>query len=408
MASAVTVGAPAPAPAPAATKAAQYSPSLDPAELRAAAQSCYRAEAAVGAEARAADGSRAALAATGFAGQSADLALARVGGYATTLRRRADTLRAMGDALDAAARAQESLDALAHAALLVGQYRVILWLNQLSQQLDTELARELNRTRGRGMERLAECPQESLGALSARHTATLPASTRRTIEAAGGLVLEVGPGSTTVMVGSVDNPARVITLVAGATTGNPRQLAGELEKARRIAGRTGAAVVVWQGYNPPPDLGAALSGAPATEGAGNLAAFQAALEERFPAAQKTVVAHSYGTLVATRAASRDGLLADDLWLLGSAGVDGGSVADLTLAGPEARVFVVDADRDPILGLRAGGAGALGANPSARSYGATAVQGVRGDHLDYFTDEAFLTALSQPPSRNAEVSVPLVG
>ena len=147
----------------------------------------------------------------------------------------------------------------------------------------------------------------------------MPASTRRIIEAADGLVLEAGPGSTTVMVGATDNPARVITLVAGATTGNPRQLAGELEKARRIAERTGAAVVVWQGYNPPPDLGAALSAASASEGAGNLAAFQAALEERFPDAQKTVVAHSYGTLVATRAANRDGLLADDVWLLGSAG-----------------------------------------------------------------------------------------
>lgn len=391
--------------APTAAKAAQYSPSLHPAELHAAAQSCHRAGTAVDAEARAADGSRTALAATGFAGQSADLALARVGGYATTLRRRADALHAMGDALDAAARAQESLDTMADAAVLAGQYRVILWLNQLSQQLDTELARELNRTRGRGMERLALCPHESLQALSTRHMATLPASTRRTIEAADGLVLEAGPGSTTVMVGATDNPARVITLVAGATTGNPRQLAGELEKARRIAERTGAAVVVWQGYNPPPDLGAALSAASASEGAGNLAAFQAALEERFPDAQKTVVAHSYGTLVATRAANRDGLLADDVWLLGSAGVDGESVADLTLAGPEARVFVVDADRDPILALRAGDAGTLGANPSSRNYGATAVEGVRGNHLSYFTDEAFLTALSQPPGQNAEVSVP---
>ncbi|WP_350354518.1 hypothetical protein [Corynebacterium aquatimens] len=63
--------------------------------------------------------------------------------------------------------------------------------------------------------------------------------------------------------------------------------------------------------------------------------------------------------MATQAASEHGLLADDLWLLGSPGVAGRSVADLTLAGPDARVMVVDADRDPILALRSGPQGCWG-------------------------------------------------
>ena len=84
---------------------------------------------------------------------------------------------------------------------------------------------------------------------------------------------------------------------------------------------------------------------------------------------------------------------------------GESVNDLTLAGPDSQVFVVDADRDPILALRRGNQGVLGgSSPSTASYGATVVEGVTGDHSSYFTDEAFLTALSQPPGSKLQKSV----
>ncbi|UIZ91968.1 hypothetical protein JZY91_09835 [Corynebacterium sp. CNCTC7651] len=385
--------------------AVAYTPHLNPAELREAAAALDIAQRDV--EARAAAARRAArdLAGTGFAGPAAANALSRTTELAGALDARAASMARMRMVLEAAAAAQQMLDLAAATALRYGHYRTVLWLNQLSLQLDTELARELNRARGAGFQPLANSPGEDLHALSARHMATLPAATRGHVEAVGGLVLEAGPASTTVMVGDAVDPARIITMVAGATTGHPDQLAHELEKAQLIAQRTGATVVVWQGYQPPKELGRALSPASASEGSGNLALFQAALEERFPRAQKTVVAHSYGTRVATQAASEHGLLADDLWLLGSPGVAGRSVADLTLAGPDARVMVVDADRDPILALRSGPQGVLGASPSHEAYGAEVVPGVRGDHGAYFTDEAFLTALSQASHPEREKSLP---
>lgn len=391
---------PVTSPAGAAGRCPAYAPSLDPAELRLAAHACYATRDTVKARADEAAAAPGALASSGFAGPAADLAAARIAREVSALRERADALGAMGDGLTAAAEAQQALDTAAQAAEILGQYRLLLWLNQLSFQLDSRLARELNRSRSDGFERLAAHPDADLDELSRGYISALPEDTRQIIEAAGGLVLEAGPGSTTVMVGNATDPARVITMVAGATTGNSWQLEGELAKAQSIADRTGAAVVVWQGYNPPRDVPLALSGAPASEGAQHLSAFQAALEERYPDAQKTVVAHSYGTLVATRAAHEQGLLADDLWLLGSPGVDGESVADLTLAGPDSRVYVVDASRDPIRLLRIRDAGALGANPGGSGYGATAVEGVRGGHCDYFTDEAFLTAMSHTAAQPA--------
>ena len=190
------------------------------------------------------------------------------------------------------------------------------------------------------------------------------------------------------------DPARVITMVAGATTGKPSQLAGELEKAKFLSEQTGAAVVVWQGYAPPPLLTDAVSPHRAEAGADDLAMFQAALEERYPDAQKTVIAHSYGTLLATKAAHKHGLLVDDLWILGSAGVAGSHASELTLAGPDATVHVVDSPTDPILLLRSGPSAALGASPSYAGWGAERVPGVRGGHSDYFTDPALVSALQQ--------------
>lgn len=385
--------------------AVAYTPRLNPAELRSAAATLEASAREVSRRSASVNVASSALSATGFAGPAAESGLARLDQGAAALHSQAATLYTMVPLLRAAAAAQEYLDFAAEIALRHRHYRTVVWLNQLSLQLDTELARALNRSRSEGFDRLVTHPDADLASLSAAHMATLPAATRQTIEAASGLVLEAGPGSTTVMVGNTVDPARVITMVAGATTGNPEQLAGELDKARRIADRTGAAVVVWQGYRPPQQVGLALSPASASEGSRDLAMFQAALEERYPRAIKSVVAHSYGTVVATKAAHDVGLLADDLWLLGSPGVAGGSVEELTLAGPDARVYVVDADRDPIALLRSGPQGVLGASPSHPGYGATGIAGVRGDHSAYFTDEAFLAALSQVPDPETEKSVP---
>lgn len=389
-----------------------YTPQLDPAELTAAADALASAAMRINTRAAATHTATGELAATGFAGPTASLGIERLNTFRTQLTAEGEQFDTMATALRAAAWAQQALDVAARSAevakfsafTLAHHHRLIMWLNQLSRQLDSALARELNRARQVGFDPLCANPEISLDELSARHMATLPATTQHAIQSAGGLVLEAGSGSTTVLVGDTEHPQRVITLVAGATTGNPHQLADELEKAQRIAQRTGAAVVVWQGYEPPQSVGLAISPTAAHEGAGNLAAFQAALEERFPDAHKTAVAHSYGTLVATQAAHEHGLLVDDLWLLGSGGVAGESVADLTLATPDAGVYVVDADDDPIRGVRSGTRGVLGTSPSSDSYGATVIDGVSGRHSSYFTDEAFLSALSQPPAQAAQEAV----
>lgn len=375
-----------------------YSPALDANELDAAAVALRAAASSVnqmGAEAPAA---RDAIAATGFRGPAADAAFDRCLAYGADLGAHADTLAQAAALVSAAAQAQRRLDEAAMVASRFAHSRTIVWLNAMSQLLDAQLADGLGRLAGyqQVYDPLFAHPDEDLATLHARHASSLAPQTRNVVEDAGGLILEAGPASTTVMVGGDRDiaPERVITMVAGATTGKPEQLAGELAKARALHQATGAPVIVWQGYVPPPSVPRALSTASAAAGADDLSMFQAALEERYPDAQKTVIAHSYGTVVATRAATEHGLLADDLWLLGSPGVASQRASDLALAGPHATVHVVDARRDPIRLLRSGPNAALGASPSHPSWGADTHLWVRGSHTDHFKDPAFVTAVQQ--------------
>ena len=374
---------------------ATYQPALITAQLKGAVWELGRVRVDVEKQLRNAENAAHALHATGFAGPAADAAVARIHAQQTSLRSHHAELTRIRIILETAAELHERLDHLADLAARYGHYRIILWLNQLSFALD-EAAGDALRTNipHHTIDELFHHPDLTLDELHAHHAATVPAATQRTIAEHGATILEAGPGSTTVMVGDTHSPTRIITMVAGTHTGKPEDLGRELDKAQRIAARTGAAVVVWQGYGPPANLPDAGIQTPARRGAGNLSRFQAALDERFPDAQKTIVAHSYGTLLPTRAATEGGLLVDDLWLVGSAGVAGQSVDDLTLAGPDSEVYVVDSPEDIILALRSGPAAALGASPSHPDYGATAVEGVAGSHTDYFTDPAFLSALAQ--------------
>ena len=379
-----------------------YKPALIASELFAAAAATRLAAEGTRERAEHAPFSAAVIADSGFRGPAFEVSAARFADYGSSLGASAERLEQASVALVAAAALQQQFD---EAAQFIGMYshsRVVLWLNGMSMMLDLRLSRTLLGASGKEQDYdpLFDHPDESFESLHARHAQTVPASTLRAVEDVGGVLLEAGPTASTVLVGDAVDPARVITMVAGATTGKPSQLPGELEKARRLSEKTGAAVVVWQGYAPPPLLTDAASPHRAHAGADDLAMFQAALEERFPDAQKTVVSHSYGTLLATKAAHQHGLLADDLWILGSAGVSGEHVSKLTLAGPEATVHVVDSPEDPILLLRSGPTAALGSSPSYIGWGGERVLGVRGDHTDYFTDPAFLSALQQradPPA-----------
>ena len=384
-----------------------YAPALDANELAAAATAVRLAAAAASERAAHAPASAAAISASGFRGPASDASAARLAGYGAELDASAARLHTAAGLLDNAAQMQRELDEAARFAARHFHSRGVLWLNAMSMMLDLQLSQSLLGAAGKEQvyDPLFAHPDEDSESLDARHAQTVPASTREVVGAAGGVFLEAGPTAATVIVGDAVDPDRVITLVAGATTGKPSQLAGELQKARYLSEQTGAAVVVWQGYAPPPLLTDAISPHRAAAGADDLAMFQAALDERYPDAQKTVVAHSYGTLLATKAASTHGLLADDLWILGSAGVAASHASELTLAGPEATVHVVDSPTDPILLLRSGPSAALGASPSYVGWGGEQVPGVRGGHCDYFTDPAFVSALQQRSDRATENSLP---
>ena len=377
-----------------------YAPALDANELAAAATAVRLAAAAASERAAHAPASAAAIRASGFRGPASDASAARLAGYGAELDASAARLHTAAGLLDNAAQMQHDLDEAARFAARHFHSRGVLWLNAMSMMLDLQLSQSLLGAAGKEQvyDPLFAHPDEDLESLNARHAQTVPASTREVVGAADGMFLEAGPAAATVIVGDAVDPDRVITLVAGATTGKPSQLAGELQKARYLSEQTGAAVVVWQGYAPPPLLTDAISPHRAAAGADDLAMFQAALDERYPDAQKTVVSHSYGTLLATKAASTHGLLADDLWILGSAGVAASHASELTLAGPEATVHVVDSPTDPILLLRSGPSAALGASPSYVGWGGEQVPGVRGGHCDYFTDPAFVSALQQRSDR----------
>ncbi|GAB3448894.1 hypothetical protein GCM10027517_34470 [Phycicoccus ginsengisoli] len=140
----------------------------------------------------------------------------------------------------------------------------------------------------------------------------------------------------------------------------------------------GSAVVVWLDYDPPQDLGVAAARSDrAVAGAPRLARFVATLP---PAANVTVVCHSYGSVVCGHAASH--LHVGDIVAVGSPGMDVERRADL---GTTARVWAGRAAGDPI-GLvpytRYDDLG-HGADPTSVAFGALPlpVAGAHG-HNDY--------------------------
>ncbi len=103
------------------------------------------------------------------------------------------------------------------------------------------------------------------------------------------------------------------------------------------------AVVAWLGYDTP-ELVNAVSKGRAVEHEAELRSFVASLPGD---AHVTVVAHSYGTVLAAESAAQ-GLAADDLVLLGSPGTRLDHAADADLE-PDAQVFAGVSDTDWIVG-----------------------------------------------------------
>ena len=362
----------------------------------------------------------------GLDGPTATQGLERLTSLGAALEEPAERLTAVADVLDMAAVVQRELerawDALAgsgsdglgqltalnpglsvvHRAALAA---LAMQIRMLDQACAASVSGACLLAHEADLDRLVFHPDEPLERISERNLSTVPASIRDAVRGADGLLLEATPLSDdtgphygdgyTVMVGPPGddswriNPSSVTTMVAGVTTGDPAHLPGAIARAQQLAATTGGAVVVWQGYRPPVSVPSGVNPSYARAGADDLAAFQMALDERFPDARQVVIGHSYGSVVATRAAMDHGLFADELILAGSPGVPARSVDDLNLIGTNTRVLVADSPTDPILALRSGADAVHGFNPGDPRFGAEQIPGITGGHSDYFTDGAFV-------------------
>lgn len=125
--------------------------------------------------------------------------------------------------------------------------------------------------------------------------------------------------------------------------GGFRQNAARLYESSVDLGGVDVATIAWLGYDSPDGIGAATRSA-ATAGAPALRRFVEGIDPQADR-QITVIAHSYGSVVAGLAAG-EGLAADDLVFAGSPGTTLDSAADAILR-PGGRVWVALADDDPI-------------------------------------------------------------
>ncbi|MDU0478615.1 alpha/beta hydrolase [Staphylococcus chromogenes] len=195
--------------------------------------------------------------------------------------------------------------------------------------------------------------------------------------------------------GDIETAPAVATIVPGVGSGNPADWPGYAARARKIADTVGAAVL-WIDYQPPSTVPAALAKGPAQVGADRLAQFQAALANR--AAMKgndpqlLVIGHSYGSVVAGRAA-RQGLVADAVIFAGSPGVGADHASQLDLRSDDPRVIATTSVHDPISLSVSATAGVHGPDPADSTFGAE-IWPATGDHSSYFADPDFLHRLRE--------------
>lgn len=383
------------------------------AELTASAASLRRASVTVRSRIDDTAHTRSSISSAGLAGESADAGLDMLANLGRALGIPAATMDELADILEEAGAAQKVLDYAKEAltSMLVppglrpAHQAVLAALSMMEHQLDqacaAAVANACHLEHEQDLDRLVFHPGEPLAQISADRLGTAPAGVRGIVDKHGGVVLEGGPDGYTVMFGAELDasgepipPQSVTTMVSGVGSGHPEKFDGAVKEAQSVAAATGGAVIVWQGYSPPPNVPAGMSRNSAAAGADDLAAFQMALDERFPDARKVVVGHSYGSVVAARAAEEYGLFADQLFLVGSPGVSAAQASDLKLFGEDPKVTVADSPGDPIRLLRSPLAALHGHDPATGKFGAERVPGVRGGHTDYFTDDAMLRALGE--------------
>lgn len=205
----------------------------------------------------------------------------------------------------------------------------------------------------------------------------------------GHLVALVYPGGATALDALAEQgtaPASVTTFIPGVGSGNPEQWGNAIDHARRMGTATGGVAVAWLGYNAPPNVPTGARTEPAHAGARELEQFQRGVSRRWPRAQRILVGHSYGSLVAGTARG----VADDIVLVGSPGSSRQHARDF-----RARVWSATNHDDPITLITGPDRGAFGPAPSDPAFGATPLPGADGrpgGHSSYWDNPAFYTGL----------------
>ncbi|RZU52001.1 alpha/beta hydrolase family protein [Krasilnikovia cinnamomea] len=147
-----------------------------------------------------------------------------------------------------------------------------------------------------------------------------------------------GEGRVVVALGDPDRADHVLTHVPGMTAGLA-SYDGELRHAERVAAQAGrvapaaaTSAVLWLDYDAPDFVDEAAGTGRAEAGAARLRRFQDGLDAAHEGgrAHRTVLGHSYGSLVVGRAAVAPELAADDVIFVGSPGVGVNSAGALSV------------------------------------------------------------------------------
>ena len=190
-----------------------------------------------------------------------------------------------------------------------------------------------------------------------------------------------------VMFGDLATAEHIAVVVPGV--GRDLNLVADwLPWAENLAAATvGSVVVLWKGYDDPPDIAEAalelvVDDRRADSGAARLAAFVAGLPA-WPGQTVTVIAHSFGSLVAGEALANHGMVCRDVVVLGSPGLGVETLDELHMRA--GHFFTEKAPGDMVAGL-----GAIGEDPASIAFGATRLAtNVDGsplveEHSSYFT------------------------
>lgn len=353
-----------------------------------------------------------ALPGTGFRGSAAQAAVDRMHHLTAPLHGPPEQMLRVAQVLSMTATLREELDAVARRAILAveripgaeGLLALLLKdLRALGDLLDHACARQVDllctSIPAEDPARLGDTPDLGIDAVHELNALTsgleLPPDVR---------LLEIGgegAGRLVAAVGNVETAASVTTLVPGVGSSDPAGLPVHLDRARTVAQATGGAAVLWLGYPAPTGLPQALAQEPARAAGSELRVFQQELARRHPGQRRIVVGHSYGAVVAGRAASSGGgLYADDLVLLGSPGAGVGSAAEMTLLGDDPRIHAMTHPVDPIRLV----AGTHGPDPTTPGFGARVWPGDReGDHSSYWDDPVLLGLLKGWAQKNPRAS-----